>query len=186
MIIPPPVCFSALAKTTMTRRNIFLIGPMGAGKTTAGKELARALSMSFVDSDHEIEQHTGASIPLIFELEGEAGFRVRERAMINELTQRENIVLATGGGAVLDKDNRTHLASRGFVVYLRANLEQLFNRTAKDPHRPLLKTADPKATLRALMETRAPLYEEIADLILDTDGHTPKWLVKKIIAVLPA
>lgn len=169
----------------MTRRNIFLIGPMGAGKTTAGRELAKTLGMVFVDSDHEIEQHTGASIPLIFELEGEAGFRMRERAMLSELTQRENIVLATGGGAVIDKDNRAHLAARGFVVYLRANLEQLFHRTAKDPHRPLLKTTDPKSTLRELMETRAPLYEEIANLILDTDGHTPKWLVKKIIAALP-
>lgn len=169
----------------MTRRNIFLIGPMGAGKTTAGRELAKTLGMVFVDSDHEIEQHTGASIPLIFELEGEAGFRMRERAMLGELTQRENIVLATGGGAVIDKDNRAHLAGRGFVVYLRANLEQLFHRTAKDPHRPLLKTTDPKSTLRELMETRAPLYEEIANLILDTDGHTPKWLVKKIIAALP-
>lgn len=169
----------------MTRRNIFLIGPMGAGKTTAGKELAKMLDMAFVDSDHEIEQRTGASIPLIFELEGEAGFRTRERAMIDELTRRENIVLATGGGAVLDKNNRVLLSSRGHVVYLRANLEQLFNRTAKDPHRPLLKTPDPKAKLRELMETRAALYEEIADLILDTDGHTPKWLVKKIIAALP-
>ncbi|MBI3777096.1 MAG: shikimate kinase AroK [Gammaproteobacteria bacterium] len=170
----------------MTRRNIFLIGPMGAGKTTAGKELAKTLGMVFVDSDHEIEQHTGANIPLIFELEGETGFRTRERSMIGELTQRENIVLATGGGAVLDKDNRAHLSSRGYVVYLRANIEQLFNRTSKDPHRPLLKTADPKAKLRELMETRAPLYEEIADLILDTDGHTPKWLVKKIIAARPS
>lgn len=168
----------------MTHRNIFLIGPMGAGKTTAGKELAKTLDMAFVDSDHEIEQRTGASISLIFELEGEAGFRTRECAMIGELTQRENIVLATGGGAVLDKKNRMHLANRGFVVYLRANLEQLFNRTVKDPHRPLLKTADPKAKLRELMETRASLYEEIADLILDTDGRTPKWLVKKIISAL--
>lgn len=169
----------------MTHRNIFLIGPMGAGKTTAGKELAKTLDMAFVDSDHEIEQRTGASIPLIFELEGEAGFRTRECAMIGELTQRENIVLATGGGAILDKTNRMHLGSRGFVVYLRANLEQLFNRTAKDPHRPLLKTSDPKAKLRELMESRASLYEEVANLTLDTDGHTPKWLVKKIISALP-
>lgn len=169
----------------MTRQNIFLIGPMGAGKTTIGKELAKTLSMTFIDSDHEIEQHTGASIPLIFELEGEAGFRTREHAILSELTQRENIVLATGGGAIIDQANRTNLASRGFVVYLRADIEQLFNRTAKDPHRPLLKTADPKAKLSELMAARAPLYEEIADLILDTGGHTPKWLVKKIIAAVP-
>lgn len=165
----------------MTQRNIFLIGPMGAGKTTTGKELAKALGMVFVDSDLEIERRTGATIPLIFELEGEPGFRAREHAMIDELTQHENIVLATGGGAVLDPANRDHLTQRGIVVYIRASIEHLYKRTAKDHHRPLLKTADPKAKLRELMEMRAPLYESIANLVLDTDGHTPKWIVRKIL-----
>lgn len=165
----------------MTQRNIFLIGPMGAGKTTTGKELAKALGMVFVDSDQEIEKRTGVTIPLIFELEGETGFRMRERAMIDELTQRDNVVIATGGGAVLDATTRAHLKNRGIVVYVRASLEHLYKRTAKDHHRPLLKTADPKAKLRELMEIRAPLYESIAGLILDTDGHTPKWIVRKIV-----
>jgi shikimate kinase len=153
---------------------------MGAGKTTAGKELAKLLGMDFVDSDHEIELRTGASIPLIFEVEGEAGFRKREQAVIDELTQRDNIVLATGGGAVLNPNNRKYLSARGYVVYLRASVEQLFQRTSKDQHRPLLKTADPKGKLAELMQQRASLYEEIADLVLDTDGRSPKWIVRKI------
>jgi shikimate kinase len=164
----------------MTQQNIFLVGPMGAGKTTAGKELAKLLGMEFIDSDHEIERRTGASVPLIFEVEGEAGFRKREQGVIDELTQRDNVVLATGGGVVLNPDNRKHLAARGYVVYLRASVEQLFQRTSKDQHRPLLKTADPKGKLAELMQQRSALYEEIADLVLDTDGHSPKWIVRKI------
>lgn len=165
----------------MSLRNIFLIGPMGAGKTTVGKELARTLNRPFLDSDQEIEQRTGAAIPLIFELEGEAGFRARERALLDELTQRDAIVLATGGGAILDVGNREILSARGTVVYIRASLDYLYKRTARDHHRPLLKTPDPKAKLQELMEIRTPLYTEIADLILDTDGHTPKWIVGKIL-----
>jgi len=170
----------------MTQRNIFLIGPMGAGKTTTGKELAKVLGMEFVDSDLEIEHRTGATIPLIFELEGESGFRARECAVIDELTQRENIVLATGGGAIHNPENRNHLKQRGIVVYIRASIEHLYKRTAKDHHRPLLKTADPKTKLRELMETRAPLYESMANLTLDTDGHTPKWIVRKILEYVRA
>lgn len=170
----------------MTRQNIFIVGLMGAGKTTIGKELARALRMEFVDSDHEIERRTGATVPLIFELEGEAGFRARERQAIDELTQRENIVLATGGGAILDAVNRSHLAARGFVVYVRASVDQLHKRTKKDHSRPLLKTADPKEKLRELSLLRGPLYEEIADFVIDTDGLSPKTLVTKIRQALPA
>ena len=149
--------------------NIFLIGPMGAGKTTIGRQLAKSLGLDFVDSDHEIEGRTGASIPLIFEVEGEAGFRRRECEMIDELTQRGNIVLATGGGAVLDAVNRTHLAARGQVVYLHASLEHLLKRTAKDRNRPLLQTDNPRVRLQQIIERRDPLYREIADLVVDTD-----------------
>ena len=149
--------------------NIFLIGPMGAGKTTIGRQLAKSLGLDFVDSDHEIESRTGASIPLIFEVEGEAGFRRREREVIDELTQRSHIVLATGGGAVLDPANRAHLAARGRVVYLRASLEHLLKRTAKDRNRPLLQTDDPRARLQQILERRDPLYCEIADLVVETD-----------------
>ena len=153
--------------------NIFLIGPMGAGKTTIGRQLAKSLGVDFVDSDHEIESRTGASIPLIFEVEGEAGFRRREREMIDELTQRSNIVLATGGGAVLDAATRAHLAARGQVIYLRASLEHLLKRTAKDRNRPLLQVDDacarPEQILAQILELRDPLYCEIADLVVETD-----------------
>ncbi|MEW6354569.1 MAG: shikimate kinase AroK [Pseudomonadota bacterium] len=163
-----------------TQDNVFLIGPMGAGKTTIGRELAKSLKMEFVDSDREIERRTGASIPLIFELEGEAGFRVRERAVIDELTQRHGVVLATGGGAVLDADNRAKLAARGRVVYLYAAIEQLLKRTAKDQHRPLLQTIDPGARLREIINARDPLYREIADLIIETDGRTVRSVVQEV------
>lgn len=160
--------------------NIFLVGPMGAGKTTIGRELAKALKLEFLDSDREIERRTGASIPLIFELEGEAGFRARECAMIQELSERQGIVLATGGGAVLDAANRTRLAARGFVIYLFAAIEQLLKRTAKDQHRPLLQTPHPEQRLRDLMQARDPLYREVADLIIKTDGRTVRSVVHEI------
>ena len=163
-----------------TTENIFLIGPMGAGKTTIGRELAKALKSDFLDSDREIERRTGASIPLIFELEGEAGFRVRESAMIDELSQLQNTVLATGGGAVLDITNRTRLAARGHVIYLHASLEQLLRRTSKDQHRPLLQAPNPADRLLELMRTRDPLYREIADLIIETDGRTVRSVVQEI------
>ncbi len=153
--------------------NIFLIGPMGAGKTTIGRQLAKSLGLDFMDSDHEIESRTGASIPLIFEVEGETGFRRREHEIIDELTQRSRSVLATGGGAVLDPVNRAHLAARGQVVYLRASLEHLVKRTAKDRNRPLLQTADPRGRpeqiLAKILEERDPLYSGIADLVVETD-----------------
>lgn len=149
--------------------NIFLIGPMGAGKTTIGRQLAKSQGLDFVDSDHEIEARTGASIPLIFEVEGEEGFRRRECEMIDELSQHSNIVLATGGGAVLNPVNRMHLAARGQVVYLHASLEHLLKRTEKDRNRPLLKTDDPRVRLQQILELRDPLYREIADLVVETD-----------------
>ena len=126
-------------------QNIILVGLMGSGKSTIGRHLAKSLELEFVDSDHEIERRTGANIPLIFDVEGEAGFRQREKKVIDELTQRRGVVLATGGGAVLDPENRARLRERGKVIYLYATAEQLLSRTAKDRNRPLLQTADPRA-----------------------------------------
>jgi len=161
--------------------NIFLVGPMGAGKTTIGRQLAKSLGMEFLDSDHEIEQRTGADIPLIFDLEGEAGFRHREQAVIDELTQRTGVVLATGGGAVLSAENRVHLSRRGRVIYLHASVDQLVTRTARDRNRPLLQTDDPHARLESLMAVRDPLYREVADLIIETGGRTVRQVVKQIL-----
>lgn len=165
---------------------IFLIGPMGAGKTTIGRRLAQVLDREFLDSDHEIEQRAGASIPLIFELESEAGFRTREKTVIAELTQHPGIVLATGGGAVLDPDNRRCLAGRGFVVYLYASVDEQLQRTRHDTQRPLLQTADPRARLASLLEQRDPLYREIADLVVSSDGQLLRTIVQQILDHLPS
>lgn len=162
---------------------LFLIGPMGAGKTAIGKELARQLKLDFLDADQEIERRTGVDIPLIFEKEGEPGFRRREREVIAELTQRERLVLATGGGAVLDPGNRQALA-RGFVIYLRASLEAQAARTAQNRNRPLLQTEDPQARLRQLFEVRAPLYESLAHLTVDTDSGQVRQITQRIIDAL--
>jgi shikimate kinase len=153
------------------KRNIFLIGPMGSGKTAVGKCLARLLSAPFYDSDSEIERRTGVDISFIFEKEGEAGFREREREAIDALTQLEPIVLATGGGAVLLEDNRRHLAARGSVVYLETSVAQQTNRVRRNRNRPLLSDADPAVKLTELMGHRGPLYMEIADIVVSTDGR---------------
>lgn len=163
------------------RGNIFLVGPMGAGKTTVGKRLADVRGVAFVDSDIEVEARTGVDIPYIFEKEGEAGFRRRERSAIEELTRRQGIVLATGGGAVLDPDNRHWLSARGFVVYLHASVEQQAHRTARAENRPLLNASqDRRETLRRLFEMRDPLYREVADLVVETDGRNARTLVREI------
>lgn len=146
--------------------NIFLVGLMGAGKTTIGKLLAKHLKKTFLDSDHELEQRTGVKIPLIFELEGEAGFREREAALIRELAQGRDIVLATGGGAILQQETRALLAQNGTVIYLNAKVEDLWVRTQHDKNRPLLQTSDPKAKLAELFAQRDPLYREIADIVI--------------------
>ncbi len=153
---------------------------MGAGKTTIGKRLARSLRRRFVDCDHEIERRTGATIPLIFEIEGEAGFRARERRVIEDLTQEPDSVLATGGGAVLDPVNRELLASRGLVVYLHAPIELLVARTRNDTNRPLLQNGNRGQRLRELMAQREPLYREIADLTVDTGAMTMGEIVHAI------
>jgi len=161
--------------------SIFLIGPMGAGKTTIGRRLALALRREFLDSDQEIEQRAGASIPLIFELEGESGFRVRERAVIAELTQRQEIVLATGGGAILDPENRRCLTGRGLVVYLRASVDEQLRRTHQDHHRPLLQTPDPRARLAELFHQRDPLYREAADWMIATEDRPLGQVTREIL-----
>jgi shikimate kinase len=151
-------------------RNVFLIGLMGAGKTTVGKHLARLLKFDFVDADREIEARTGTSIPVIFEIEGEDGFRRRESAVIAELVKRHGIVLATGGGAVMSPVNREQLRANGTVTYLRAELDTLVNRTRHSTHRPLLNSGDPRARLAALLDARHPLYMQTANIVVDT-GH---------------
>jgi 3-dehydroquinate synthase len=166
--------------------NIFLVGLMGAGKTTIGRLLARRLNMTFIDSDHEIEARTGASIPWIFEIEGEASFRRREADMIRELTAQRGIVLATGGGAVLNPDSRALLAERGTVIYLRATVGSILQRTSHDKNRPLLQTADPRKKLEDLTSQREPLYREIADLVIDTGRPNVQSMVQTILDQLAA
>ena len=160
---------------------------MGAGKTTIGRQLARQLNMEFIDIDRAIEERTGADIPLIFEKEGEAGFRKRECAMIDELTSKQNVVVATGGGAVLHEDNRRHLKTRGDVVYLASNLATLVERTSKDRNRPLLHGEEsPETVLARLMEQRDPLYRETAALVVDTSNSSIRHVIKAIINGLKA
>ncbi|MRW87083.1 3-dehydroquinate synthase [Pseudoduganella sp. FT26W] len=162
-------------------QNVFLVGLMGAGKTTIGRILARKLGLKFIDSDHEIEARTGASIPWIFEIEGEASFRRREAEVIRELCGQDGLVLATGGGAVLNADSRALLKSRGTVVYLRATVHSILQRTAHDKNRPLLQTADPRKKLEELMAVRDPLYTEIADLVIDTGRPNVQSMVQTIL-----
>ena len=157
---------------------------MGAGKTTIGRLLAKQLGRTFYDSDKVIEERTGATIPLIFELEQEQGFRKREKAIVDELTQYENIVLATGGGAVLDPDNRHYLESRGYVIYLHAPIEFLLQRTSRDTNRPLLQTQDPQRKLQELMDIRDPLYREIAHTIIETNSCPVKQVVATILTIV--
>ena len=165
-------------------KNIILVGPMGSGKTTIGRQLAKQLNLEFFDSDHEIENRTGANIPLIFELEGEEGFRKRETAMLDELSQKKNIVLATGGGAVISPENRAHLSARGIVVYLKTSVNKQLARTLKDKRRPLIQTEDPRAVLEALAEKRNVLYDEVADYTIETDEQSAKVVASKIISLL--
>lgn len=163
---------------------LFLVGPMGSGKTTIGRRLAEELGLEFLDSDHEIEARTGASIPLIFDIEGEEGFRKRESAMIDELTQRDGLVLATGGGAVLDEDNRRHLHERGTVIYLQSSADTLFERTRSDRNRPLLQTGDPRARIVELLAQRDPLYRDTAHITINTGKQNIHRIVSEILARL--
>ena len=161
--------------------NVFLIGPMGSGKTAVGKQLARLLHLRFYDSDAEIEHRCGVDIPYIFEKEGEAGFREREREVIDSLTQMQDVIVATGGGAVLSPYNREHLASRGRVVYLQTSVEQQLERTRHGRQRPLLYTEDPERRLRELLTFRAPLYESIAAVVVCTDGRQVRAVADEVM-----
>ncbi|MVW74580.1 shikimate kinase AroK [Pseudomonas xionganensis] len=166
--------------------SVILVGPMGAGKSTIGRLLAKELRLPFKDSDKEIEARTGADIPWIFDVEGEQGFREREQAVIAELCDQGDMVLATGGGVVMRPENRAALRSGGCVVYLHASVEQQIHRTAKDRNRPLLRTTDPAKVLADLLALRDPLYREVADVIVETDERPPRMVVQQIIERIQA
>lgn len=167
----------------MTRPlNLYLVGPMGAGKSTIGKYLAKELNIEFHDTDQVIEERSGADIGWIFDIEGEAGFRKRERQIIDELTQRVGIVLATGGGAILDPENRDRLAARGTVVYLHTTVEQQMKRTMRDKRRPELQNQNlTEHDMADIMKMRDPLYLEVADIVVETDGRTVRSVAADVI-----
>jgi shikimate kinase len=167
-------------------RNIFLVGLMGSGKTTIGRSLAKRLNKRFIDSDHEIEARTGASIPLIFEIEGEASFRQREAEVIRDLTAQSDIVLATGGGAILRSENRAYLKERGTVIYLRASVNSILQRTSHDKNRPLLQTPDPRQRIEQLAREREPYYLEVAHFVIETGRPNVQSLVQAIVSRLDA
>ena len=166
------------------KRNIFLVGPMGAGKSTIGRHLAQLLHLEFHDSDQEIENRTGADIAWVFDVEGEEGFRRREAQVIADLTEKQGIVLATGGGSVQSKEVRNFLSARGIVVYLETTIDKQVARTQRDKRRPLLQVDDPRQVLESLAEIRNPLYEEIADVVVKTDDQSAKIVASQIIEQL--
>lgn len=160
--------------------NLILVGPMGAGKTTVGRQLAHKLGYKFVDTDHLIEEKSGADIPWIFDVEGEGGFRARESSALDDLKDETQCVIATGGGIVMTPENHPRLKGLGAVVYLSASIEQLWARTSKDKKRPLLQVDDPKARIEQLVEMRGPIYSSLADLVVQTDGRSSRNVVQKI------
>ncbi len=163
------------------KRNIYIVGPMGAGKSTIGRQIAQQLHLEFVDSDAEIERRTGAEIAWVFDVEGEDGFRKREADVISDLTEQQGIVLATGGGSIISKDVRNKLSARGLVVYLETTIDKQVARTQRDKRRPLLRSENPRQVLEDLAQLRNPLYEEIADLTVKTDEQSAKLVAKEII-----
>lgn len=163
------------------KRNIYIVGPMGAGKSTIGRQIAQQLHLEFFDSDSEIERRTGAEIAWVFDVEGEDGFRKREASVIEDLTEKQGVVLATGGGSIITKEVRNKLSARGFVVYLETTIDKQLARTQRDKRRPLLQTENPREVLENLANFRNPLYEEIADLTVRTDDQSAKLVAKEII-----
>ena len=180
----PPDPRHANMASSATGRPIFLVGMMGAGKTTIGRQLARLLGREFIDLDHELEARCGVRVSLIFDIEGEQGFRKREAALLDECTRRPGIILATGGGAILAPENRRCLNERGLVLYLRASAEELFRRVARDRSRPLLQTADPQGKLRELLALREPLYESVAHLTIDTGAAPVSHLARELLPLI--
>lgn len=168
----------------MARGNIFLVGMMGAGKTTLGRALAQRLQLEFVDTDKVLVERTGVPVATIFEIEGEDGFRRREADILEELSARNGCVIATGGGAILLEANRLLMRRRGTVVYLRARLDNLWERTRHDGSRPLLATSDPRATLSELLEKRDPLYRDAAHIVVDSGAQSAATLVGRVVAAL--
>ena len=164
--------------------NIYLVGPMGAGKTTIGRHLAELLGRDFMDSDHEIEARTGANIPWIFEKEGELGFRLREKNVIADLTNKKNVVLATGGGAITQPENRQHLHNRGITIYLRTSVDIQLLRTHRDRNRPLLQVDNPEQKLKSLLAERDPLYREVAHFVVETHQGSARDLAQKILQLI--
>lgn len=159
---------------------IFLVGPMGSGKTTVGRHLARRLKMDFVDLDHEIQARCGVEVAVIFDIEGEAGFRKRESELLDELTQRDRIILATGGGSVIDAANRRLLSERGLVVYLRTSVSQQLKRLERDKQRPLLQAPDRRQRLQEMADRRNPVYEECAELIVPSEDISPMAMARRV------
>jgi len=168
----------------MSKSNIILVGPMGAGKSTIGRLLAGILNLPFNDSDRAIEDRTGADIPWIFDVEGEEGFRSRETAVLKDLLQANGLVLATGGGIVLREENRRYLRAGGRVIYLTASLDQLLERTCRDKKRPLLQVENPRQKIIDLIEQRHPLYSEVADFVVNTDRRSPKQVAQEIAQLI--
>ncbi len=170
-----------LVVPVIPNNNIFLVGPMGVGKTTIGRHIAEELGLTFMDSDREIEERTGVEIPLIFEFEGEPGFRKREQAIIEELTALSNIILSTGGGVILNAENCYHLKTKGYTIYLHASVAHLLERTAHSRNRPLLQTENPQAKLEQLMTERHPLYQSVAHATIETGHRTIRQVVKAVL-----
>ncbi len=179
-------CATFLLDNTLMafKRNLFIIGPMGAGKTTIGKRLARELKLEFIDLDQAIESHTGASIPLIFDIEGEAGFRRRESDLLRRLVSREGILLATGGGAILAEENRHLLRDNGLVIYLKTPVDEQLRRLKHDRSRPLLQAADRRERLLQMAQQRNPLYEQTADLIIHSSGESAGHMTHKALRLI--